>query len=61
MDEARGIWHSLGLLLQAAWPTLLLVVLAITCVVAGACYARTPPRAGRPRARPPSAERQHRP
>src|SRR5262249_60157899 len=60
MDEPRGVWHSLGLLLQAAWPTVLLLLVCITYVVAAVRYARTQPRWGPTRAVRPSADRQRR-
>src|SRR5262249_7819533 len=57
MDEARGVWHSLGLLLQATLPTVLLLVVCVAYVVAAVRYARTESRSGRARAVPPSANR----
>jgi hypothetical protein len=60
MDEAQGIWHSLELLLQAAWPTALLLLVCIAYVVAAVRYARTEPRSGHTRAVPPSANQPRR-
>jgi hypothetical protein len=57
MDEARGIWHSLGLLLQATLPTVLLLLVCIAYVVAAVRYARTESRSRHSGAEPPSANR----
>jgi len=59
MDEARGVWHSLELLLQATLPTVLLLV-CIAYVVAAVRYARTEPRSERSRAQPRSADQPRR-
>ena len=60
MAEARGIWHSLELLLQATLPMVLLLLVCIAYVVAAVRYARTEPGSGRPRAVPPAANRTRR-
>jgi hypothetical protein len=59
MDEARSFWHSLGLILQATWPTVALLLVGITGAVVGARAAerRLPSGRIRPLPRPVRGER----
>src|SRR5262249_40041451 len=50
MDEARSMWDGRGLILQATWPTVALLLVDITGFVVGARAAEQRPRPGRIRA-----------